>query len=48
MYPTANNPVEKHSKPGKENVTEEQQTKNEAVEKAQELFGNDIVKVEDN
>ena len=44
----ANNPVEKHSKPGKENVTEEQQTKNEAVEKAQELFGNDIVKVEDN
>ncbi|TNK97726.1 DNA polymerase III subunit gamma/tau [Fructilactobacillus sanfranciscensis] len=44
----ANNLVEKHSKPGKENVTEEQQTKNEAVEKAQELFGNDIVKVEDN
>lgn len=42
----ANNPVEKPRKAESKTVSEP--TTNPAVEKAQELFGNDIVKVEDN
>ncbi|WP_429970613.1 DNA polymerase III subunit gamma/tau [Fructilactobacillus sp. Tb1] len=46
----ANNPVSKHPKHKTDAPTHpaEEPEKNETVEKAQELFGNDIVKIEDN